>query len=42
LLHGVIAAGAAGVQLLSQERWLVGPSIELYAERPPIGGAGKP
>ncbi len=42
LLHGVIAAGSAGVQLLSQERWLVGPSIELYAERPPIGGAGKP
>ena len=35
LLNGVIAASAASVNFLSAGRWLVGPSIELYAERPP-------
>jgi glycosyltransferase involved in cell wall biosynthesis/SAM-dependent methyltransferase len=42
LLRRVIAGGAAGVALLSRGRWLVGPSIELYAERPPTGSVGKP
>ncbi len=32
---GLIAALAAGVGVLSRGRWLVGPSIELYATRPP-------
>jgi glycosyltransferase involved in cell wall biosynthesis/SAM-dependent methyltransferase len=40
-LHGFIVAGAVGVKFLSRGRWLVGPSIELYAERPPLGRAGK-
>lgn len=35
LLNGVIAASAGSVNFLSVGRWLVGPSIELYAERPP-------
>jgi len=34
-LYGCIAACAASVKILSGGRWLVGPSIELYAERPP-------
>ena len=42
LFHGIIAAVAAGVKCLSRGRWLVGPSIELYAKRPPLKGAGKP
>lgn len=30
----LVAAGSAGVKLVSGGRWLVGPSIELYAKRP--------
>lgn len=41
-LHGFIVAGAVGVKFLSRGRWLVGPSIELYAERPPYGDPVKP
>ena len=33
--RGCIVATAASVKFLSWGRWLVGPSIELYAERPP-------
>ena len=42
VLLGVIAAGAAGVKCLSRGRWLAGPSIELYAIRPPLEATGKP
>jgi SAM-dependent methyltransferase len=42
LLHGIIAASAASVEFLSRGRWLIGPSIELYAERPPHRDAVKP
>ncbi len=41
-LHGFIVAGAVGVKFLSRGRWLVGPSIELYAERPLYGDPVKP
>jgi glycosyltransferase involved in cell wall biosynthesis/SAM-dependent methyltransferase len=42
LLHGIIAASAASVEFLSRGRWLIGPSIELYAERPPHRDAVNP
>jgi SAM-dependent methyltransferase len=33
--RGLIAAGAVGMAVLSRGQWLLGPSIELYAKRPP-------
>ena len=36
--RGLIAAAAVGMALLSRGRWLLGPSIELYAKRPPASG----
>lgn len=41
-LCGFIGPAAATVKFLSMGRWLVGPSIELYAQRLPSGGAGRP
>lgn len=40
LLPGLIAAGAASLELLSRGRWLVGPSIELYARKGPVAERG--
>jgi hypothetical protein len=33
--RATIAAGAAAVAELSRDRWLVGPSVELYARKGP-------
>jgi glycosyltransferase involved in cell wall biosynthesis/SAM-dependent methyltransferase len=41
-LSAAVAAGAAAVAFLSGGRRLAGPSIELYAVRPPAGDEGKP
>jgi glycosyltransferase involved in cell wall biosynthesis/SAM-dependent methyltransferase len=39
-LLGVITAGTASLEFLSRGRWLWGPSIELYGERPSVRDEG--
>jgi SAM-dependent methyltransferase len=36
-LHAAISIISRGIQIISGRRWVIGPSIELYAERPLSG-----
>jgi glycosyltransferase involved in cell wall biosynthesis/SAM-dependent methyltransferase len=40
-LHGAILATSTGLAFLSRGHWLVGPSIELYAQRPQSADRGQ-
>ncbi len=42
LLNSCVFVVASSVESLSRGRWLLGPSIELYAQKSPSGGMGKP
>lgn len=35
-LRAAISIISRGIQIISGRRWMIGPSIELYAERPPL------